>query len=77
MMTIKIERISTINRLANPGNSIFLKPEFRHALAREFQLEAINLHTTVAEQSLTIPAYRKLAGKRQTLIIGAGFDKTS
>lgn len=77
MMTIKIERISTTNSPPNPGNSIFLKPEFRHALAREFHLEAINLHTEVKNQALIIPAYRKFAGKSQTLIIGAGFDKTS
>lgn len=76
MMTIRIERISTTNQLPNPGNSIFLKPEFRHALAREFRLEAINLYTEIHNQALTIPAYRKFSGKNQTIIIGAGFDKT-
>lgn len=75
-MTINIERMSTVNQPPNPGNSVFLKPEFRHALAREFRLEAINLHTRVQNQPLTMPAYRKSSGKSQTIIIGAGFDKT-
>lgn len=61
---------------SNPKNSVFLKAEFRHALAREFRLEAVNLYTEVNNQSLIIPAFRKYSGQNQTLIIGAGFDKT-
>jgi hypothetical protein len=52
---------------------IFSSPTFRAILAREFRLESVQ----VTLQAATIPAFRRnhWLGK-QTLILGAGFDKT-
>lgn len=77
-MTIRIEPASVTDAglIANPEDSLFLKPAFRHALAREYRLEAVNLWLQVKAQNIIFPAYRKCAGQRQRLIIGAGFDKS-
>ncbi len=78
-MTIRIEPLTNQLDTTNentPSLSIFLKTGFRHALASELRLEAINLYFDVKNQTLMVPAYRKFSGKQQTIIIGAGFDKT-
>ncbi len=56
---------------------IFLNPAFRAILAREFRLQPVQVQLITAEQEWTIPAFLRTAwlGK-QTLILGAGFDKT-
>ncbi len=56
---------------------IFSSPAFRRILAREFHLEAVQVTMLVDEQTFSIPAFRRttLFGK-QTLVLGAGFDKT-
>ncbi|WMP17787.1 GNAT family N-acetyltransferase [Thiothrix lacustris] len=55
------------------ADDIFSNPAFRAILAREFHLEAVHVNM----QTLTIPAFRRnhWLGK-QTLVLGAGFDKT-
>jgi hypothetical protein len=67
---------ATITTAAVAGD-IFSSATFRAILAREFRLEAVNVSMPMEQQTLTIPAFRRtnLLGK-QTLIIGAGFDKT-
>jgi len=58
-------------------SDIFSSTTFRAILAREFRLEAVNVLMQTDQQTFTIPAFRRttILGK-QTLIIGAGFDKT-
>jgi hypothetical protein len=61
-------------------NNIFASATFRQLLAEAFHLQAVQLHlsdTTAPEKDLTIPAFlrKNLLGK-QTVILGAGFDKT-
>lgn len=58
-------------------SDIFSSATFRAILAREFRLEAVNVLMQTDQQTFTIPAFRRttILGK-QTLIIGAGFDKT-
>ncbi len=59
------------------GGTIFSNPAFRRILAREFRLEAVQVVLETDGQTRTIPAFRRhgLFGK-QTLVLGAGFDKT-
>jgi len=56
---------------------IFHHPAFRAILAREFRLQPVQVQLTTAEHDWAIPAFLRTAwfGK-QTLILGAGFDKT-
>lgn len=77
-MTIRIEPLSATDNglIHNPHDNLFLKPAFRHALAREFRLEAVNLLLAVQGKTIIIPACRKYTGRQQHLIIGAGFDKS-
>ncbi|MEZ5480370.1 MAG: GNAT family N-acetyltransferase, partial [Thiolinea sp.] len=51
----------------------FLSPWFRLALAREFRLQAVDLHLSLAAHTLTIPAFLRGQGH---LVIGAGFDRS-
>ncbi|MEZ5537578.1 MAG: GNAT family N-acetyltransferase [Thiolinea sp.] len=77
-MKVRITPISETesHSIHNPDDSLFLEPSFRHALAREFRLQAVDLQLEVQEHAITIPAYRKYSGQRQRIIIGAGFDKS-
>lgn len=56
------------------NSDIFTHPAFRQVLAREFRLQAVQVSL---ESYPTLPAFLKMPwwGK-QTLILGAGFDKT-
>lgn len=56
---------------------IFLNPAFRAILAREFRLQPVQVQLATTERGWTIPAFLRTQwlGK-QTLILGAGFDKT-
>lgn len=56
---------------------IFHNPAFRAILAREFRLQPVQVQLATAEYKWTIPAFlrHQWLGK-QTLILGAGFDKT-
>lgn len=59
---------------SNPNSDIFTHPAFRQVLAREFRLQAVQVRL---EPYPPIPAFLKThCWGKQTLILGAGFDKT-
>ncbi len=59
------------------SKDIFSRPAFRQIIANEFHLQPVQLELQTTQQMCVIPAFMRasLLGK-QTLIIGAGFDKT-
>ncbi|SKA80874.1 Acetyltransferase (GNAT) domain-containing protein [Thiothrix eikelboomii] len=81
-------RIKELNNSAEPSSDlglnelnekVFTRPAFRLALAREYKLQAIDLELAFHDQMISIPAFLKntaLGLGANTLIIGAGFDKT-
>lgn len=74
-ITITAEHPATQTPVAG---EIFSNPAFRAILAREFRMEAVQVVMQAADgQVFSIPAFRRsnLFGK-QTLVLGAGFDKT-
>ncbi|OQX10600.1 MAG: hypothetical protein BWK73_19835 [Thiothrix lacustris] len=58
-------------------DEIFLDPAFRAILARAFRLQAVQVQLTTVEHEWRIPAFLRATWLgNQTLILGAGFDKT-
>lgn len=82
-MTISIEKLPVAPMGSIDSGcyveNVFTSPAFRQALAREFKLTAITIHLPFAGKTVHIPAFLRsqLWGfGRETLVIGAGFDKT-
>lgn len=81
-MAIRIKELNnTAESTSDLGlnDKVFTSPAFRLALAREYKLQAIDIELTLQGQMIIIPAFLKksiLGLGANTLIIGAGFDKT-
>lgn len=59
-----------------PSEYVFTHPAFRQALARAYRLQPVQVELS-GENATVIPAFLKDGWfGRQTLVIGAGFDKT-
>lgn len=83
-MTIRIEKALN-NQIRYPNqDTIFLRPGFRRALAKEYQLESVDIdtgttatkiNTETSAQTLWLPGYLKKTAFAKNLIIGAGFEQ--
>lgn len=75
-MTIKISPEQATSRLP-VADSIFADKVFRAILADEFRLQPVTVALHTSTHNFNIPAFiRRQAFGRQTLVLGAGFDKT-
>ncbi|WGZ93210.1 MAG: GNAT family N-acetyltransferase [Candidatus Thiothrix putei] len=76
-ITITPDQPSTQPMPVTVTGEIFSTSAFRAIIAHEFRLKPVQVHVATTGQTFTIPAFLRTHWRgKQTLIIGAGFDKT-